>query len=230
MEYLFSSLEHGFDTLVADHNLPTFECKNSLSARQNPSIVDELLQTELDKGYVKGSFPQPPFNSYRVSPLEIATHKYSGKNRLIFDLSSPHKKADPSVNDLINKEQCSLSHVKIDDAIQLIQQFGVGSLMCKTDMTDAFKQIPIRPNQWHLFCFKWKTNYYHYVRLPFGCRSSSKLFDTLSSAICWIAKNNYGIHNILHLFIFKYNVSKLSVPMIQYVFLYIINFCTYNSV
>lgn len=199
MEYLCSSLEHGFDTLVADHNLPTFECKNSLSARQNPSTVDELLQTELDKGYVKGPFPQPPFNSYRVSPLGIATHKYSGKKRLIFDLSSPHNKADPSVNDLINKEQCSLSYVKIDDAIQLIQQFGIGSLMCKTDMTDAFKQIPIRPNQWHLFCFKWKTNYYHYVRLPFGCRSSPKLFDTLSSAICWIAKNNYGIHNILHL-------------------------------
>ena len=135
MEYLCSSLEHGFDTLVADHDLPTFECKNSLSARQNPSTVDELLQTELDKGYVKGPFPQPPFNSYRVSPLGIATHKYSGKKRLIFDLSSPHNKADPSVNDLINKEQCSLSYVKIDDAIQLIQQFGIGSLMCKTDMT-----------------------------------------------------------------------------------------------
>ena len=103
------------------------------------------------------------------------------------------------MNDLINKEQCSLSYVKIDDAIQLIQQFGIGSLMCKTDMTDAFKQIPIRPNQWHLFCFKWKTKYHHFVRLPFGCRSSPKLFDTLSSAICWIAKNNYGIHNILHL-------------------------------
>lgn len=25
-----------------------------------------------------------------VSPLGIATHKYSGKKRLIFDLSSPH--------------------------------------------------------------------------------------------------------------------------------------------
>ena len=103
------------------------------------------------------------------------------------------------MNNLINKEQCSLSYVKIDNAIKLIQQFGIGSLMCKTDMTDAFKQIPIRPKQWHLFCFKWKTNYYHFVRLPLGCRSSPKLFDTLSSAICWIAKNNYGIHNILHL-------------------------------
>ena len=134
VEYLCSSLEHEFDTLVPDHNLPTFECKNSLSAQQNPSTVDELLQTELDKGYVKGHFLQPPFNSYRVRPLGIATHKYSGKKRLIFDLSSPHNKADPSVNGLINKEQCSLSYVKIDDAIQLIQQFGIGSLMCKRDM------------------------------------------------------------------------------------------------
>ena len=132
---------------------------------------------------------------------------------MIFDLSSPHSKSEPSVHDLIDKEPSSLLYVKIDDAIQIIQQFGIGSLMCKTDMTDAFKQIPISHNQWHLFCFKWKTNYYHYVRLPFGCRSSPKLFDTLSfgcrsspklfdtlsSAICWIAKNNYRSHDILHL-------------------------------
>ena len=37
------------------------------------------------------------------------------------------------------------------------------------------------------------------MRLVFGSRSSPKLFDTLSTAVCWIAKNNYSIDNILHL-------------------------------
>ena len=41
--------------------------------------------------------------------------------------------------------------------------------------------------------------YYVYVRLVFGCRSSPKIFDTLSQAISWIASHNYGIETIFHL-------------------------------
>jgi hypothetical protein len=88
---------------------------------------------------------------------------------------------------------------KIDDAIIIIRSLGKGAIMCKTDISDAFKQIPIAPSQWHLFCVKWRGNYYVCVRLPFGSRSSPKLFDTLSRAICWIEKHNYGIDVIVHL-------------------------------
>lgn len=199
VNYLCSSLEFGFDTLVTYESINSYECKNALSARKNPLVVDELLYTEIQRGYVKGPYPSPPFENYRVSPLGIATHKYSGKKRLIFDLSSPHNNAEPSINELINKDLCTLSYVRIDDAIEKIQDYGVGSILCKTDMTDAFKQIPIVPSQYHLFCFKWRNSYFYYVRLPFGCRSSPKLFDNLSTAICWIAKNNYGVDAIFHL-------------------------------
>lgn len=33
----------------------------------------------------------------------------------------------------------------------------------------------------------------------FGSRSSPKIFDSLSEAICWILANNYNIQNVLHL-------------------------------
>ncbi|XP_078332529.1 uncharacterized protein LOC111130663 isoform X2 [Crassostrea virginica] len=71
--------------------------------------------------------------------------------------------------------------------------------MCKTDISDAFKLVPILPSQYHLFCVKWRNSYYFYTRLAFGCRSSPKIFDQFSQAICWIAKNNYEIECILHL-------------------------------
>ena len=35
--------------------------------------------------------------------------------------------------------------------------------------------------------------------LVFGSRSSPKIFDTLSQAICWIATHVYKIDNILYL-------------------------------
>ena len=67
------------------------------------------------------------------------------------------------------------------------------------DISDAFKQLGIRKDQHHLYCIKWRKVYYYYVRLCFGSRSSPKIFDNLSVAICWIAKNNYNIPVILHL-------------------------------
>ena len=92
-----------------------------------------------------------------------------------------------------------MHYVKIDDAIKIIQKYGKNSLLCKFDISDAFKIIPIKPSQWPLFCMKWKSVYYFYVRLSFGCRSSPVIFDTLSKAICYIAETNYKVNNILHL-------------------------------
>ena len=46
---------------------------------------------------------------------------------------------------------------------------------------------------------KWNNKYYFYTRLVFRSRSSQKIFDTLSQAVCWILENNYGVSHILHL-------------------------------
>ena len=54
------------------------------------------------------------------------------------DLSSPHdSEIVSSLNDLLRKEEYSLSYVRIDDAIDLIQTFGPGTKLCKTDISDA---------------------------------------------------------------------------------------------
>jgi len=74
-----------------------------------------------------------------------------------------------------------------------------GTLLCKTDICDAFKLLPIRKDQWHLYGIKWNGQYYFYQRLDFGCRSSPVLFDHLSKTICWIMQHNYGIEHVLHL-------------------------------
>jgi hypothetical protein len=56
---------------------------------------------------------------------------------------------------------------------------GKGIFLCKFDISDAFKIIPTKPSQWPLYCMKWKSSYYFYVRLSFGCRSSPIIFDNL---------------------------------------------------
>ena len=127
--------------MVSKTNLPTVECKNLQSAFRNPDIVDNLIKQEVEKGYPKGAFEKPPFDMHRVSPIGIVEGKYSGKKRLIVDLSSPHDGEEhSSINNLIDTEQCSLSYVRIDDAISAIKDFGRFSILNKVDISDAFKQ------------------------------------------------------------------------------------------
>ena len=200
VDNLIQGLTYGFQTGI--HNPPDLplECRNLLTARQSPSIVSSVVQSELDKGYMIGPFNHPPFQNYRISPIGLVEKKYSAKKRLIVDLSAPHdSETNPSINTLIDKEEFSLSYVRIDDAIQIIKKLGPGSWLCKTDIVDAFKLIPIHPSLWHLYGVKWEDSYYFYTRLTFGWRSSPKIFDQLSQAICWIAHHNYGIKFILHL-------------------------------
>ncbi|CAG2204562.1 unnamed protein product [Mytilus edulis] len=143
--------------MVSTTDLPTKECRNSLSARTQPDVVSELIEKEVFKGFLYGPFKDPPFQKYRVSPIGIAEGKYSGKKRLILDLSSPHNDDKHlSINDLIDKQDCSMSYVRIDDAIDVILKFGRNSWLCKFDISDAFKNCPIIPSQWPLFCIKWE--------------------------------------------------------------------------
>jgi hypothetical protein len=180
--YLLNGLRHGFDAMVKCETWETKECKSNFSARSQPEIVSELIKKECDKGFVYGPFKSPPFQNCRVSPLGVATGKYSDKKLLILDLSSTHNDTCFSVNDMIDMTDCSMSYVKIDDSIRIILKCGKGSKLCKFDISDAFKICPYKHSQWPLFCFKWESMYYFYARLTFGCHSSPNVFDTISQA------------------------------------------------
>lgn len=200
MHYLIQGFKIGFDTGISSLPQTCYECDNLLSAKRQPESTYELLQTEVERGYVVGPFNSVPFELYRISPLGIAVGKYSGKKRLIVDLSAPHDNDEhPSLNELIDKEEFSLSYVTIDTAIRKIKTLGKGAWLCKVDIKDAFKLCPIKESLWPYYGVKWFNNYYFFTRLVFGSRSSPKIFDCLSEAVCWILENNYGINHILHL-------------------------------
>jgi hypothetical protein len=197
---LLSGLREGFESGIDPLPTVSFECKNLLSARMQPEFVSEALLNEIENGYMIGLFDSSPFNIYRTNPVGVVEGKYSGKKRLILDMSSPHNSDQHcSLNSLIDKEQYSLSYVTVDDAIGKIKEAGRFAKLCKADVKSAFKNIPLAP---HLWCFHgvcWQSKYYFYTRLPFGSRSSCKLFDMLSQAISYIATHNYGIEVMLHL-------------------------------
>ncbi|XP_066538410.1 uncharacterized protein [Hoplias malabaricus] len=146
-----------------------------------------------------GPYSSPPFSTFRINPIGVATRKYSGKKRLVIDLSAPRGSSVPSINSLVPSSEFSLCYARVDDAISLIKLLGRGTWLAKADVVSAFKIIPLHPDFWHLFGVKWRGQFYFAVRLTFGCKSSPKIFDTLAEALSWILLNVYDVPYVVHL-------------------------------
>ena len=128
--------------------------------------------------------------------MGVVPKKHSTEWRTIYHLSYP---PGDSINDHIPKDPFSLSYVRVDDAIHILQSLGKGAFMAKTDLKSAFRLIPIHPNDWSLLGIYWQSQYYVDMYLPFGVRSGPFLFNLLSDGLEWILKHNYGLQYVIHI-------------------------------
>lgn len=44
--------------MISNTRIDTLECKNLLSARKQPEVVDKLVKSELEKGFLTGPFEE----------------------------------------------------------------------------------------------------------------------------------------------------------------------------
>ena len=168
--------------------------RNLKSAYEHPDVVSDALKKEIAADRVMGPFPYPPFKTFQVSPLGCVEKKVKNTFRLIFDLSSPR---NGSINDYIHDMFSSVSYSSLDDALKLVRDCGPGAFMAKTDIKSAFRLLPIRPDQYHLFCFSWEGEFFFDRSLQLGCRSACNLFESVSSAIEHLAIHR-AIRWIIH--------------------------------
>ena len=103
------------------------------------------------------------------------------------------------MNDGISSDHTRVSYATVEDAIRRIRSVGSTCFLAKTDIKNAFRIIPIRPQAYNLLGICWRGLYYYDRCMPMGCSSSCKTFETFSTAIEWIAQNKLHINNILHL-------------------------------
>ncbi|CAG2189540.1 unnamed protein product [Mytilus edulis] len=82
--------------------------------------------------------------------------------------------------------------------------------MARADVENAFRLLPINPEDYHFLGFTWNGKFYYDTCLPMGLSSSCQLFEKFSTALHWILTSSFGISNVSHLlddFVF---VSKAS--------------------
>ena len=84
-----------------------------------------------------------------------------------------------------------------DHLSALVVSAGRGSFMVKADIKEAYRMVPVHPEDQHLLGVRWGSFIFIDKVLPFGLRSAPKLFSALADAIQWILHSK-GIKNSLH--------------------------------
>ena len=99
------------------------------------------------------------------------------------DLSSPE---GHSINDGIDRSVCSIKYASIDDAVDIIRRLGTGALLAKLDLKEAYRVVPVQPEDRPRLGMQWKEAIYIDTALPFGLRSAPNIFSALADGLLWI--------------------------------------------
>ena len=76
-------------------------------------------------------------------------------------------------------------------------QMGIGTLMVKLDLKNAYCIIPIHPEDHSLLAITWEGKTYVDRALPFGLRSAPKIFLAVTDMVAW-ALQCAGIRRQFH--------------------------------
>ena len=183
--YILEGIQNGFRVGFDYKGQPTKSTYTNLpTARDHPEIISNYLATECSKGRMLGPLPTCSIPNIQINRIGVIPKKSSpGKWRLITDLSYPPGR---SVNDGISKEHTSLSYIKVDQIANKVVQLGKGTQLSKMDIEEAYRLVPIHPDDKHLLGIKWDNHTYVDITLPFGLRSAPIIFTALTDALQWI--------------------------------------------
>jgi hypothetical protein len=170
----------------------TILSRNLASANESPQTLSADIHAQFRKGQLGKLATLPP--KFISSPLGLVP-KSDGAWRRIHHLSHPQGN---SVNDHIPPEWGTLTYASFDQALRLVAEAGPGSTLVKRDLADAFRHIPVSPQDWWLLGFRWEDMWWYDKFLPFGLRTSPFIFDLFSSGLNWILQNELGWSGVLH--------------------------------
>ncbi len=166
---------------------------NMSSALEHHEVVREYLAEECREGRLVGPLPVEAVPEVWVSRFGVIPKGYTGRWRLIIDLSSPE---GVSINHGIDPKLCSLSYVSVDDAARLVEKSGRGAYLAKTDIKQAYRMVPVHPEDRPLLGMVWEGILFVDSALPFRLRSAPKNFNAIVDALQWLTKQE-GTEGIL---------------------------------
>ncbi len=127
--------------------------RNHPSALTMPNATAMQLHEEVCLQRLYGPIPPHWAGHIHTSPIGLIPKPHSDRFRLIVDLSHPR---GHSVNDGIDPALCSLSYASVQDAVSFIAQLGVNTQLIKLDLKNAYRILPIHPDDMSLLGITWQ--------------------------------------------------------------------------
>ena len=194
--YILAGLQSGFRVGFVRHSVMLRSLgRNHPSSSANHTVVDSHISQELAAGrYICPSAPHS-FQNFQLSPIGLVPKNHLANQwRVIVDLSSPMNR---SVNDGIPSSLCSVVYFSIDEAIAGVLTQGVGTHLIKIDLKNAYRVVPVHPDDQPLLGISWKGSIYFDRTLPFGLRSAPKIFTAVADAVSWVLYKR-GVGTFIH--------------------------------
>ena len=143
-------------------------------------IFDKKLREDLTLcRVIEFKAPIPPFIS---SPLGLVP-KHDGGWRKIHHLSHPRGR---SVNHYIPDGAGEMRYARFQDVLRLVIRAGRNFVIMKRDIKDAFRNIPVAPQQQWLLGFLWRSKHYKETCLSFGLSTAPLILNLFGESLHWV--------------------------------------------
>ena len=174
------------------------QCRSSVashpSARAHSQVIDEFLQQQVAAGFMMGPFELQECSGVVTSSVGVVPISAPGKYRVIVNLSRPE---GASVNDKLLRELTHVVYSSIEDASLAMHALGPGAQLVKIDIRDAYRIIPVHPEERPFLALSWQDRVYVDCQLQFGLASAPAIFSAVAEALEWILHRK-GVRGVLH--------------------------------
>ena len=157
---------------------------NSNSTIVHGSQVTDNVVTWLKNDFAAGPFDEPPLSNFRVNQLLAVVQP--GKVRPVLNVSLPKDSSFNSNMDVFELEKVKMTSAK--EFGETLLMSGKDSIMSKSDLVAAYKQVPCAISDLRNQGFMWLEKFFIETRQIFGAKSSVSNFDAVGETLKIIAQ------------------------------------------
>ncbi len=125
--------------------------KNSKQSTDHGAAVTDTIASWVQKKFVAGPFLNPPLPNFRAN--SILAVPQPNKVRICLNVSLPENRSFNDNIDLLEMEKIKMSSARLFG--HMISEAGKNCIIAKTDIVDAYKNVPAQQNDLYLRGFKW---------------------------------------------------------------------------
>ena len=202
-QYLVNGFRYGFSLgYEGEINKKRFAPNLKLRVGSKLELWNKVM-AEVKLGRYAGPFEEPPFKFFIQSPIGLVPKDQGKKTRLIFHLSYP--RSGDSVNSGIPKSLATVKYPDFEQAVKLCILAGRGCATAKSDMSSAFRHVPLASSTWCLLVLKAQHpisgKWFFFVDkcLPIGSSISCAIFQDFSDAVAHIVTHQTQKPNVNYL-------------------------------